>query len=314
MKLAAAALALVFLVPGLAQSQAPAPPYLLDPGESPPVAPPPPSTPGAWPLADGSGVGLRHSSCPTTNPPLYTGPTTITVNGTRIFNARISSQLTISADNVKIECAEIQAPGSGRGIQIDSGSDGAVISKVRIHNIATNTATKAGKGIYFRGGATNLVVEYSEFFDAEDGIHSEGNGAVISYNWFHDNKNYAGLHKDPIAVASGTNIMIRNNRFGPFPDVSATIMVQPAGSCPTMNNIDIVNNFVGGDGNGNTILLDRSVGCACPTGIDILNNRYDSNITAPVQNGSGDKACPSVTQRGGSCTGNLYFNGSPAGC
>lgn len=308
MKLAAAALSLALIVPALAQSQAPDPPYLLDPGES----PPPTSTPGSWPAANGSDVGLNSAGCGART--TYSGPNPIVANGTTISNKNFTSQLTIQADNVTISCSDIQASGSGRGIQINAGSDGTIVSKVKIHNIATGTPTKAGKGIYVMGGSSNTLVENSEFSDAEDGIHSEASGLVISHNWFHDMKTDAGLHSDPIAAASGSNVMVQNNRFGPFPSVSSTIMIQPAGSCPVMTNIDIVNNFIGGDGNGNTILLDRSVGCVCPTGIDITNNRYDSNITSAVSNGSGGKACPSVTQRGGSCTGNLYFNGSPAGC
>lgn len=322
MNLALAALVLLF--PLLAQAQQLEPPYQLDPGESPPatVAPTPTPSPtpsptsGTWPAADGSGVGVRHPDCPTTTPPLYSGPTTITVAGTRIFNATINSQLTIRADNVTVECVVIKATGAQRGIAVGSSGNPAKntkISKVKISSVG-DPSTLQGKCIFFSGQATNLRVEFSDLSDCEDGIHAEGRGAEIVSNFIHGLKDFSGLHSDGITVASGANYLIKNNRFDGFTNISSSIMVQPAGSCPVMDNIDIVENFINNDGNGHTILSDRSVGCSCPTGMDILNNRFGPKVVTAVGNGSGDKACPPVTQRGGSCSGNQRFDGSAVGC
>ncbi|MCZ7619758.1 MAG: hypothetical protein M5U32_16205 [Myxococcota bacterium] len=329
MKLAVTALVLLF--PLLAQGQQLEPPYQLDPGESPPATvPPPPTTDpapvpsgGGWPAANGAGVGLNHPNCPTTNPPAYSGSTTITQDGTRIFNARITSTLTIKAHNVTIECVDLTASGASFGIRI--GQSGApanntTIRYSRIHNVGV-TSTRQGKCIYPTGNGKGAIIEYNEIFDCEDGIHSERSDVTIAWNWIHDMKTsgtegVSGLHSDPITIAAGSNIAIRNNLLAPHPtlNVSSTIMVQPAGSCPVMGNIDIVENFIDSDGTGHTILSDRSAGCSCPTGMDILNNQFGSKVGTAVSNGSGQKACPPVTQRGGSCSGNRRFDGSLVGC
>lgn len=283
-------------------------PRLLGENESPSSV----ESTGTWPKPDGSDVGLRHSACPTTSPPAYSGSTSIKADGTTIFNRKISSMVVVDADNVTLECVEIQAPNSGRGILVRSGSN-LRVSKAKIHNVATNIG-RQGKCIYFTGGARDLTVEHSEFTDCEDGIHSEGTGAVYRHNWFHDMKFGSPLHSDPVAVAAGSDVTIVNNRFGPFEVVSAAVFVQPAGSCPRMDNIDVIENFIDGDGTGNTFLNDRSVGCTCPTGMDILNNTFGPKGNSAVGYGSGEKQCPPVAQRGGSCVGNKKFDGSAVGC
>ena len=320
MKFAAAALSLVLMVPGLAQSQAPAPPYLLDPGE----LPPPTSTPGSWPAADGSGVGLRHSDCPSTGMTPYTGSSTLTT-GTTIHNKSYSGQLTVAGNNVTISCSDITNPGGNYGVLVGRSGGSAnntLITKSIIHNINTS-GNHQGKAIYNTGYSTNLTVEYSEFTAAEDFIHSEGSDAVFHDNWFHnvlaDAPGGPNLHCDAIAVASGANVTIRNNRFDRFAGLSlAMIMVQPAGSCPSMTNIDIISNYIDGDGNGNVVLLDKSTGCTCPTGMDLTNNVFGPlaypPASTPFTYGSGDKACTPVSQRGGSCSGNKLSNGSSTGC
>jgi hypothetical protein len=262
-------------------------------------------------------VGVQHSSCPTTNPPTYSGPTTITQDGTRIYNVRINSQLTIYADNVTVECAVISAPTAQRGILVGgSGSpaNNTRISKVKIYNVYDPGSGYKGKCIYYTGHGSNLTLEYSDLSQCEDGIHAEGKGANIYYNWIHDLKVYSGLHSDGITVAAGSSYDIHGNRFGPFANASAAIMVQPAGSCPSMSDIDIFSNYIDHDGDGHALLSDRSVGCTCPTGMDILNNQFGANVGTPISYGSGDKACPPVGQRGGSCSGNKRYDGSSVGC
>ena len=332
MKLAAAVLSLVLTVPGLAQSQTLAPPRLLYPGESPPSVPPPTPTPGSWPAADGSDVGLNSPGCGARS--TYTGPSTITANNTTIANVNFNGLLRIAADNVTISCSDLSDTGGTYGVLVDGSGYGDSIAtnfhitKSRVHDVATAKELayrNNGKGMYITGYSSGTVADYNEFTQSEDGIHSEGSNVLIEHNWIHDLLNSVpggpSIHCDALAVSSGNNVMIRNNRFGLFLNNSlSAIMVQPAGGTGTPNNIDIVSNYIDGSPivGSNVVLLDHQDPPPgvnfCPTGMDLLNNQFGVYGGTAFNYGSGIKSCTPVSQRGGSCSGNKRIDGTPVGC
>jgi len=287
---------------------------------------PPVTTTGSWPAADGSDVGLNSAGCSSTRTN-YTGPNPITTNNTTISNANFTSQLNIEADNVTISCSSMHALNNNYGFYIKSTADNTIIEKSRIYG--TNDAgCRQGKGIYLQG--TNAIIRNNNMYGGEDNIQADGSG-TIEFNWLHDPNvstlvppctSANNLHADYIAKQSGSNVLITRNRFAGVPNGSiAAIMVQPApaSACPVMSNIDIVNNYIDADGTGNVVLLDRSVGCACPTGMDITNNKFGPlggppSSASPIRYGSGDKSCTPVTSRGGTCSGNIDSLGNPVGC
>lgn len=284
-----------------------------------PVSPGSPPS-GSYPDATGTGIGLNHPDCATLCP---SGRTTSA--GGDISTSKscmtYTSQIDIVADDVTVQCSELTGPTNSYGVRIGKSGNvaaRAIITKNKIHN----AGIPQGKCIYATGYGTGATISYNEMTDCEDAIHSERSGSVgdpyvIEWNWIHDLRDDGGedLHQDGLAMASGSNVTVQNNRFGPFtsPNLSATMMIQPAGSCPTMDNLDFISNYIEHDGVGNNVLNDKSDGCTCTTDTWFIDNVIDSSGSF-ISYGTGLKECVPLASRSGGCTGNTFVGGGAAGC
>jgi len=285
-------------------------------------------TSGSWPALDGSDTGLNSGGCGART--TYSGPDPISINGTTITNKNFSG-ISISGDNITISCSTFRNVTGNYSVVIENTADHATIEKSKIYDTGSQSSSRQAKGLYVKDSATNTTIDHNEFSGQEDGIQVDGVGTTITWNWFHHNISGGTptLHSDGIAQQGGSDTFVSHNRFGPF-DVSmnTAMMIQPKGSCPVMSNIDLVGNYIDGDGlvvatAGHQILSDRSVGCTCPTGMDITGNTFGpgaspdaqylgvSSGVLPISYGSSPKDCSSVGARGGSWSGNVDHLGAP---
>ena len=139
----------------------------------------------------------------------YTGPYTITANGTVIDSKDLTQQLTISANNVTIRKSRmrvasnavvktpINATNYGNVIE-DSLIDGANGSDYCIVHNDGNTSQ------------TSLTLTRVEIKGCGD-MFSMGNSTVIADNYWHDNWNPPGAHGDGIEMNGGVHQWAHHN-------------------------------------------------------------------------------------------------------
>lgn len=139
----------------------------------------------------------------------YTGPDTITTNGTAIDGKLISGTLFIDANNVTIRNSKIVAPGGAAGsidavltIAEDWNSDkgvaatGTLISHVEIAGGDRSSCNRTIGGINYTADAVNV-------HGCIDGIWTAGN-TVIKNSYVHGNSGLSGDHMDCFQLYTGT--------------------------------------------------------------------------------------------------------------
>ncbi len=205
--------------------------------------------------------------------PTYTNGTAgapITVKATNYLGATITVPSDFSGTNAGfyiqrnyyiIQGFNIQggastgASASHHGIVLDTGSDGTIVRRNHIHDIARTLCTNSGSGntgVYHNGGTGN-VVEYNWIHAI--GRLRNGESGCVTTKWQHDHGMY--LH-------GGTNLTIRRNVIY---DANRGFAIQFFGS--TMTNTVIANNTIGGHATENTATAfcgASSSGLPCPRG------------------------------------------------
>ena len=346
MKLAAAALSLFLIVPGMVQAQALVPPRLLYPGESPPSPPPPTPTPtptpGTYPSLT-TPLGIDHPECLATygktaaqiaatpcgaveSPGANTTISACTHNGVFLFQG----------DNTTIDCVNWTTGATGFGMRC-SNADGCKNMTIRRSTIVGNNNQGSAQNLLLIGTNTgamkSILVEKNDVSRSDvlmlidsgpDGnvlpYPGEGDKAVIvRNNRMHAVTHVPGAHTDVITIFGGRGVLIEKNLLygldSPQGSNEIGSMIQNQGVSATSGNHVIRNNHVVSDTDGHTFNFDGNPYCAAPVKFD--NNKVDLNGNSSVFSYTKlTVTCPRVEERGGisSCAGNTFEDGSPLAC
>lgn len=137
----------------------------------------------------------------------YTGPTTITANGTVVENKRVSGGLVVQGDNVTIR--NVEAPG---GVFVQQGHN-ATIEKLTGSSVVNSSSNglkvlKSNLGFVDDGDSLHITSDSGVYID----------GVVIKNNWIHDPRPPAGAHYDGLQVRGAKNVTVECNTFdaGPY--------------------------------------------------------------------------------------------------
>ena len=146
----------------------------------------------------------------------YTGPTTITTNGTVIDSVYIAGGITINADNVTIKNSHIDGPGGDNDPAIDVKGKNVTIT----HNLIGKTAqTLSGHfGVKIESGGNHQILS-NEFWHIHGGVYLWADGVtnadsvLIQDNWVHQMTANAGDHMNNITSECSYNVTIDHNRL-----------------------------------------------------------------------------------------------------
>lgn len=145
-----------------------------------------------------------HSGSLTT----YSGPETITVDGTVIENMDILTSLLISADNVIIRNCRLY-------VTSDFGIDGEYAANLLIEDCTVYNDGTLGTNAAILGGLGGSVFQRNNIYGVQNGIvlASNGNDVIIRDNYVHDlASGGADPHFDAVAVQGGqVNVLIEHN-------------------------------------------------------------------------------------------------------
>lgn len=341
MKLAAAALSLVLIVPGLAQSQAPDPPYLLDPGESPPATQPSGSYP---PLT--TNWGYRHPECPSaaTIESTSCGSTTIAA-GSTVQNCTMNGGVTFSGSNITMNCVKWNAPSSGHS-GVYCGTDSCQNIRI-LRTTMTGNQTPTGppsnatvflnlSTSYGGSGPHSMLVDKSIIkanrvgiilgggkFDKDLVAIEPGYAFVIRNSIMREPQYYPGTgsikgdHSELIALVETVDgVLIENNLlYCEDGDTCNTgnMLAKPSNGA-SIRNISMIGNRIVSDSTGYALTFDiqSSTATTCVEPVQFRNNVIDLPTGASGVWNYGE--CPAIQNRtGSSCTGNT-LNGRSAGC
>jgi len=164
----------------------------------------------------------------------YTGPTTITVNGTVIDGKEIHSLVQIKAQDVVIKNSRIVGGDAVTGASQQS----------LVHVYPNASLTIQDSELYAQNespsinGVTtygNTTVERVNIHNVIDSVTIVGDNVVVQDSWLHHNLYYPagvdpyksdGSHSDNIQIPQGRNIQLLNNNLGEGVErLNATIMV-----------------------------------------------------------------------------------------
>ncbi len=250
-----------------------------------------PALPSAKPDATNTGVPAGTTL---TN---YTGPTTITTNGTVIDGKIITSQLTINANNVTIRNSKVSPGGGYWAVLVNDGKTGTTILNSEIYS--TNGAYT---GISMGDG----TVCGNDIHGFENAMTIGGN-MTVQANYIHSLKGDGSdtPHYDGIEVYSGSNtniwgnnIMMTNSSGGWLGDTGA---INITTEWSNISNVELRGNWIGGG--SYTLYIRKSSGKAyIYSNISVLSNRWYG--TAP----KGYAAYGPISDDGSSITysGNIW--------
>lgn len=196
----------------------------------------------------------------------YTGPTTITTDGTIIEGVSMTKQLTIQASNVTIRNFFLDT-GNFYGIRIIEG-DNIVIED----GIIQGMKSAAVLGSNFT--ARRLEIRNS----GADGFKPNSN-FLIESNWLHSLGYIEDAHADGLQMVNGGNGIVRGNNFDMPHDApgyknSQCFIIST--NVGVIDNLLIEKNWVNGGGFSIQV-LDKGVGYGDPTNIQIIDNRFGTD-------------------------------------
>ncbi|MGX7678036.1 DUF4082 domain-containing protein [Jatrophihabitans sp. DSM 45814] len=219
------------------------------PSQTPPSQAPPANSGGltAHPLA-GVPAGTALTA--------YTGPTTITKDGTVIDAKTITQSLEISAKNVVISRSVFHS-GDGEAIHV-SGSA----------TITDTTVSGGENGI----GGDNYTATRVEVTNLSDDGFKLGNNVHVDQSWCHDMTPTTQAHADCGQMQAGvTNMSVTNSWFDGGRN-SALFLAPDLG--PSSNGPVLINNNVLGNGNYSLYCVDGNNGEYIVKNITITNNKF----------------------------------------
>ena len=196
----------------------------------------------------------------------YTGPNTITVDGTTLENVEFDGQITIQASNVTIRNCLSIVPRNGplNNFRVSSGTN-IVIEDCEMRG-ARNSAVFG----------SNFTVRRSHIWDMGADGFKPINNVVLEDNYVERLHYIPSAHADIIQMRVGDGLVVRGNNFECFLDVppdwgcSIAIFITDSGG-PT-NDVLIENNWM--DGGNFTLQVGDNGDDGGPTGLRIRNNFF----------------------------------------
>lgn len=193
----------------------------------------------------------------------YTGPTTITVDGTTIDSKDVTGSLIIQAKNVTIKNSKIHDdPGATAGLNVqDSGH--LDISDSEIYNFQVGI-------VYTNWTATRVNMHDMTF----DNIKMSSN-ATLQDSWIHDPKPTSDAHWDGIQVQNGVvNTVIQGNVIDASgADANSALFLCPDLGPSTDGPLTVKNNWLNG-GNYTINVLDGNNKQYYIKNISVTGNRF----------------------------------------
>jgi hypothetical protein len=220
-----------------------------------------PKLPSVKPTATTAGIPAGTSLT------TYTGPMTITTDGTVIDGKTLTGSLVINANNVTVKNSKIHATGY-YGITT---SDGHTNVSFINNEIYGTTGDQMYEGIL--GDNTFVCGNYIHGF--ENGLTISDNMTVQSNFIEKLNSPSSSAHYDGIEVYSGSNIKIWGNNIlmtdasGAWLGETGAINITPTWA--NVNNIELRGNWIGGG--SFTLNLDEQGGYHL-TNLTVTNNRW----------------------------------------
>jgi len=186
----------------------------------------------------------------------YTGPSTITTNGTVIDGKSIPFGLRIEAQNVVITRSSIRGS-DGMGIQVDGSL-----------TITQSTISGFSDGI----GGDNYTATLLEVTKLKDDGFKLGSNVHVDHSWCHDMAPEAGAHADCGQMQAGeVNLSVTNSWFDGGSN-SALFIAPDLG--PSSNGPVTISGNVLGNGNYTLFCVDGNNGQYFVKNIAITNNQF----------------------------------------
>lgn len=250
--------------PNVTPSSTPTPTALPSPTASP--------SSGAKPGASNTGVpdGVKLTA--------YTGPSTITVDGTVISGKDVTGPLIVDAKNVVIKNSKIHGSPSGETAGVYTRNGSTTITDTEIYGFAV--------GLSY-GNFTALRVDIHDI--TYDGIKLSSNASVRD-SWIHAPQPNADAHWDGIQVQNGVvNTTISGNNIdGGAADTNSALFLTPDLGPSTDGPLTVTGNWLGG-GNFTVAILDGNNGRYFIKTIIVRDNRFTtkgkygySNVNVPI--------------------------------
>lgn len=266
------------------------------PTTAPPVTTTPP-VPTAPVFPDASNTGVPSGTTLTN----YTGPSTITTDGTVIDAKKVTACLVIRADNVTIKNSLIQSRGCYFNVLSDDGNTGLKLTDVEIDGLSNDGGDSAING----GGFTCLRCD---IHGTIDGIKAQSD-VVIKDTWIHDLVITSESHNDGIQSLGTTSLKVLHNSIV-LQDGSTSAIILSTGSASDMRNVQIDGNLLGGG--AYTVYGGYLAGTdsrAKVSQIAITNNRFSTRIHPK----SGAYGPLTSTDSPVVVSGNTWYDGPNAG-
>lgn len=231
----------------------------------------------------------------------YTGPSTITKDGTVIDSKKITSCIVIKADNVTIKNSLLQSRGCFFNVLSDDGNTGLKVTDVEIDGLGNTSGDAAIGG----GGYTCLRCD---IHGTTDGAKA-GDDVVFRDSYIHDLAQTGGSHNDGIQSLGTDNLQIVHNKIV-VPEGSTSAIILSTGSASEMRNVKIDNNLLGGG--AYTVYggyLAGTDSLSKISNISITNNKF----TTEVYPRSGAYGPLTSASSPVDVSGNTWYDGSNAG-
>jgi hypothetical protein len=193
----------------------------------------------------------------------YTGPLTITKDGTVIDSKDVAGALDIRAKNVVIRNSKIHDDMSAvAGINVTDGAT-ATITDSEIYNFQV--------GIVYTGFTATRVNMHDITFD---GLKMSSN-ATLRDSWIHNPKPQADAHWDGVQVQNGvTDTLIEHNNIDPSgADTNSALFLCPDLGPTTDGPLVVKDNWLNG-GNYTVYILDGANGTYYIRDIEFTGNRF----------------------------------------
>ena len=270
---------------------------------TPPTSAPTPTTPPTSAPAPTTGFPSSASTGVPDGTSLstYTGPSTITNDGTVIDSKKITSCIVIKADNVTIKNSLLQTGGCFFNVLSDDGNTGLKLTDVEIDGLGNTSGDAAIGG----GGYTCLRCD---IHGTTDGAKA-GDDVVFRDSYIHDLAMTGGSHNDGIQSLGTDSLQIVHNRII-TPRGSTSAIILSTGSADQMRNVKIDNNVLGGG--AYTVYggyLAGTDSLSKISNISITNNKF----TTEVYSRSGAYGPLTSTSSPVVVSGNTWYDGPDAG-
>jgi hypothetical protein len=308
--------AVEFFAPVSSPAPAPAPEPDPDPDPTPPpsgggssaICPPFPAFP------DGNCTGWKHTGVTLQN---YTGPMTITTNGTVIEGKRIAGSLCIMASDVTVRKSKIEGivytnDGGRPSCSSLPRSTNTLLEDVEI--IGPGTPTSSDSSI-----ATAKAVQGSNFTCLRCEVHRWGSGfyvrqnVVIEDSYIHDTIGSSGSHRACIGGNGAINATYRHNNvycnsLNGGPGISGAIVLysDPAKFLPN-KNVLVEKNLIFATASYCLYAIEKSTP-PNQENVRIIDNRFHRSAQNPT---CGQFGPIQYTSTGLTLSGNKYTDGTP---